>query len=42
MILGVSADAEMREIKQVAQRLLMELRLSGEEDTPAVRRVESI
>ena len=41
MILGVSADAEMHEIKQVAQRSLMELRLGGADDTTAIRRIEN-
>lgn len=41
MIIGVSADAEMSTIKQVAQRSLMELRLGGEEDPAAVRRIEN-
>lgn len=41
MILGVSADADISTIKQVAQRSLMELRLGGEEDPAAVRRIEN-
>lgn len=41
MILGVSADAEMQEIKKVAQRSLMELRLGGDEDPAAIRRIEN-
>jgi len=40
MILGVFGDAEMSEIKQVAQRSLMELRLDGEEKSEAARRIE--
>jgi len=40
LVLGVSADAEMSEIKQVAQRSLMELRLDGEEKSEAARRIE--
>ena len=41
MILCVSADAEMHEIKKVAQRSIMELRLSGDEDTTDIRRIEN-
>lgn len=40
LTLGVSADAEMSEIRQIAKRLLMEVRLSGNEDPMAVRRIE--
>ncbi len=40
MILGVSADAEMSTINQVAKRSLMELRLGSEEDPAGVRLVE--
>lgn len=41
LVVGVSADAEMSEIRQVAQRRMMEHRLDGGENSPAARRVES-
>ena len=41
LVVGVSADAEMTEIRQVAQRRMMEHRLDGGENSPAARRVET-
>jgi len=40
-VVGVSFETEMKEIRQVAQRSLMELRLGGVEDSVAARSVES-
>lgn len=40
MILGVSGDADMREIKQVAQRSLMENSLGGGEDLKVKQQIE--
>ena len=41
LIVGVSADAEMSEIRQVAQRRMMGHRLDDGENSPAARRIET-
>lgn len=41
LIIGASADAEMLEIRQVAQRRMMEHRLDDGENSPAARRIET-
>ena len=41
LVVGVSADADMAEIRQVAQRRMMEHRLDGGENSPEARRVET-
>ena len=40
LILGVSSDAEMSEIKSIGKRTLMELRLDDDSDPAAVSRIE--
>ena len=40
MLVGVSADAEIKHIRQIAQRSLMELRLGGDADSAVARRIE--
>jgi hypothetical protein len=41
LILGISADAELQDIRTVAQRALMEQRLEGDAAPEAVRRIEN-
>ena len=41
LLVGVSADAEMKDIRQAAQRLMMEHRLDGGPNAPAARRIET-
>lgn len=41
LVVGVSSDADMAEIRRVAQRRMMEHRLDGGENSPEARRVET-
>jgi hypothetical protein len=41
LLVGVSADAEMSDIRKAAQRLMMEHRLDGGPNSPAARRIET-
>lgn len=41
LTVGVSADAEMQDIRKVAQRLMMEHRLEGGPNAPLARRIET-